>query len=63
MSNIITHDCHSQQENLLFYRTLLERPSMQHFYAKSMNTTTKPVKNTVEKYAYPKQKYSFTLSF
>jgi hypothetical protein len=54
MSNIITHDHHSKQENLLFYRTLLEQPPMQHFYAKLMNTNTKTVKNTVEKYAYPK---------
>jgi hypothetical protein len=63
MSNIITHDCHSQQENLMFYRTLLEQPPMQHFYAKSMNTNTKTAKNTVEKYVYSKQKYTFTLSF
>ena len=63
ISNLIIHDCHSQQENSLFYRILSEQPPMQHFYAKSMNTNTKTVKNTVEKYVYPKQKYYFTLSF
>ena len=52
-----------QQESLLFYRTLLERPPVQHFYAKLMKTNTKTGTNTVEKYVYPKQKYSFTLSF
>jgi len=48
ISNIITHDCHSQQENL-FYRILSEQSPMQHLYVKSMKTNIKTVKNTVGK--------------